>query len=239
MFVVLSLCICACSKPPVQNPARLGSPGTIAPEIPPDYRLAVGDHVQLRLFYNPDLNQDVIVRPDGKISLQLVHDVDALGLTPMELMDKVTEGYSKFLQQPEVTVIVTAFAGQRFYVGGEVATVGAKELVGPTTVLQAITLAGGFKDTSDRNQVVIIRKNAETGKPIIMVVDIEKVMKGIDFSQDIYLKPFDMVLVPRTRIADIGLWVNQYIRSTISVPREFLYYYQFQQSLGSGSGAIY
>ena len=68
---------------------------------------------------------------------------------------------------------------------------------------------------------------------------IEKAMKGIDLGQDVYLKPFDIVLVPRTRIADINLWVNQYIRGTVSMPREFLYYYQFEQSLGTSSNSLY
>ena len=81
----------------------------------------VGDKFSVRLFYNPDLNQEVTVRPDGKISLLLVHDLSVLGLTPSELTDLLTESYAKHLQQPEVTVAVNSFAAQKVFVGGEVA----------------------------------------------------------------------------------------------------------------------
>ena len=181
--------------------------------------------MSVKLFYNPELNQEVTVRPDGRITLQLVNEIKVVGLTPAKLSEMLTEGYAKYLAQaPEITVIVTSFAGNRIFVGGEVGGGGGggagggggsiRELDGPTTVLQEIMLSGGFKDTADRNRVILVRRD-ENNKPVYMCLDIEKAMKGIDPNQDIYLQPYDMILVPRSDIANVDLWVQQYIGEII------------------------
>jgi polysaccharide biosynthesis/export protein len=211
-----------------QNARPVGAPGTEAPPVESEYRIQWGDKLNIKLFYNPDLNQEVTVRPDGKISLALVHEVDAVGLTPAELTDRLAEGYGKYLQQPEIAVIVSTFAGQKFFVGGEVGASGVKELVGPTTIVQAIALAGGFKESARTNEVVIVRRD-EDKHPYLISIDVEKAMKGIDLKQDIYVKPYDMVIVPRSNIADVNLWVTQYITTNTAAGAQFLgYYYIFK-----------
>lgn len=231
-LALVYLLLQACS-PQVYNTVPLGSPGTIAPPIQPEYKINAGDKLSIKLFYNPELNEEVVVRPDGRITLQLLKEIKVVGLTPAKLSEILTEGYSKYLaQSPEISVIVSSFVGNRIYVGGEVgggagAGAGAgsiRELDGPTTVLQEIMLAGGFKDTSDRNRVILIRKD-ENNKPIYMCLDIEKAMKGIDPNQDIYLQPYDMVLVPRSDIANVDLWVDQYIGKIIGPVTMFGYYF--------------
>jgi protein involved in polysaccharide export with SLBB domain len=222
-LALVGLLLQACS-PQVYNTVPLGSPGTIAPPMQEEYKINAGDHLSIKLFYNPELNQAVVVRPDGRISLQLVNEVKVVGLTPAKLSEILTEGYSKYLaQSPEISVIVESFA-QKIFVGGEVAGPGAigggtgagiRDLTGPTTVLGAITLAGGFKDTADRNRVILIRKD-ENSRPFYMCLDIEKAMKGIDPNQDIYVQASDMILVPRSDIANVDLWVQQYIGGLIS-----------------------
>ena len=186
------------------------------PPIPEEYKINAGDNLSIKLFYNPELNQEVVVRPDGRITLQLVNEIKVVGLTPAKLSEMLTEGYAKYLAQPpEISVIVTSFAGNRIFVGGEVGGGGGtwrgggsiRELDGPTTVLQEIMLSGGFKDTADRNQVILVRRD-ENNKPIYMCLDIEKAMKGIDPNQDIYLQAYDMILVPRSGIANVDLWVR-------------------------------
>lgn len=218
VFLVLS-----CNKQQVFNTTPLGAPGTIAPPVEEEYKINVGDKLSIKLFYNPELNQEVVVRPDGRITLQLVNEVKVLRLTPGKVSEVLTENYAKYLAQPpEVTVIVNSFAGQKVFVGGEVAKPGQTELNGPTTVLGAIVSAGSFKDGGDRNKVILVRKD-ENDKPIYMCLDIEKAMKGIDPSQDIYLQGYDIVLVPRSGIADVDLWMDQYIGHTISYFSPFAY----------------
>jgi protein involved in polysaccharide export with SLBB domain len=220
VFLVLS-----CNKPQVFNTTPLGAPGTVVPPVQEEYKLNVGDKLNIKLFYNPELNQEVVVRPDGRITLQLVKEVKVLNMTPAQVSEVLTESYSKYLAQPpEVSVIVNSFAGQKVFVGGEVGNAGIKELNGPMTVLGAIVSAGSFKDTADRNQVILVRKD-DNGKPIYMNLDIEKAMKGIDPAQDVYLQGYDIVVVPRSGIANVDLWIDQYIGHTISYFSPFAYAY--------------
>jgi protein involved in polysaccharide export with SLBB domain len=225
VLLVLSFGLCCCG-PYSKNAVFVGAPGTVVPPTPQEYRVGIGDKINVKLFYNPDLNQDVVVRPDGKISLLLVHDVDAVGLTSSELTKQLAEAYSKYLQQPEVAVVVTAFAGQKIFVGGEVGAAGVKDLVGPTTVLQAIMMAGGFRDTARTDEVIIMRRD-QNNKPFTIALDAQKAMKGIDMTQDIYLQPYDLVLVPKSNIADVDIWVQQYVGvlSTVGSPFASYYFY--------------
>ena len=218
---VLSAC-----GPAVKNP---NFKGEAVPQLPPvdqEYRIHVGDKLSVKHFYNPDLSQDVVVRPDGKISLQLVHEVMAAGLTPAELSDTLIKKYGEHLEQPEITVVLNTFAGHRIFVGGEVGQSGARDLVGPTTVLQAVTMSGGFKETARTTEVIVMRRDANY-KPFTIIVNMEVVMDGSNMSQDIVLQPYDMVLVPKSNIANVNAWLEQYIRRPIAIPREFLFYYQF------------
>ncbi len=214
-MVLVFLALSACSDKQVYNTVPLGSPGTVAPPVPEEYKIDVGDKLSIKLFYNPELNQEVVVRPDGRIALQLVNEIKVVGMTPAKLSELLTENYAKYLAQPpEISVILTAYPSMKFYVGGEIGGVGVKELPGPTTAMGAILNSGGFKDSADRNQVILMRKGPDN-KPIYMCLDIEKAMKGIDPSQDIYLQAYDMIVVPRSGIADVDLWVEQYITKIV------------------------
>lgn len=224
-LVLVFLALSACNKTQVVNPTPLGSPGTVVPPIQEEYRINVGDKLSIKLFYNPELNQDVVVRPDGRITLQLVNEIKAAGMAPAKLSEQLTEKYAKYLAQPpEVSVIVDTFTGNRVFVGGEVGAPGAKDLIGPTTVLGAIMMGGGFKDTGDRSHVILVRKD-EDNKPLYLCLDMEKATKGIDPAQDVYVKAYDMVVVPRSGIADVDLWVSQYIGQIISPFSMFGYYF--------------
>jgi protein involved in polysaccharide export with SLBB domain len=224
ILLVVSFTLVCCG-PYSKNAVTVGAPGTILPPMPQEYRISIGDKINVKLFYNPDLNQEVTVRPDGKISLMLVHEINAVGLTTSELTTQLTENYGRYLQQPEVAVVVSAFAGQRVFVGGEVLQAGVKELVGPTTVLQAIAMAGGFKDSARTDEVIVVRRD-ENNKPFSIALDTRKAMKGVDLAQDIYVQPYDLVIVPRSNIADVDLWVQQYIGLTVgSLGAPFYSYY--------------
>ena len=214
--------------PAVKNPVFVGAPGTQPPPLAAEYRISAGDRLNVKFFYNADLNQEVVVRPDGRISLQLVQEVMAAGLTPAELTEELGKGYSKHLEQPEITVIVNAFGGQRIYVGGEVGAPGLREIGGPTTALQAIAASGGFKDTARKDEVAVIRRGPEN-KPFIIALNLKKAMDGTDLSQDIYLVPYDTVLVPKSNIADVNLWTQQYIGNTLAPFSPFWSWYMMMR----------
>lgn len=216
-FLFISLVLFACA-PVVKNPAPLPyQAAQNGPYIEQEYRIQVGDQLDIKFFYNPELNELVTVRPDGRISLQLVHEIMVAGLTPSELTDSLTQKYAPELKKPEITVIVRSFGAHKIYVDGEVNKSGMFPLMGLMTVMQAISQAGGMKDTARTSQLVIIRRGADH-KPLVLQVNAEKVIDGTDVSQDIVLKPFDIVYVPRSPIANVNIWVDQYIRKNIPIP---------------------
>ena len=116
--------------------------------IQPEYHLNPGDVLDIKFFYNPELNETVMVRPDGHISLQLANEIMAAGLTPEELRKSLTERYGKEINKPELSIIVRSFSMQRVYIDGEVNRPGMLPLVGPVTIHQAIAAAGGFRETA-------------------------------------------------------------------------------------------
>ena len=200
----------------VKTPTPVDYPGIQLPvsHVEEDYRIYVGDQLDIKFFYNPELNETVIVRPDGRISLQLVHELMAAGLTPAELRALLTKAYVTELKKPEVTVIIRSFAGRSVYVDGEVYRPGIFTPLRPITVLQSIAQAGGVKDSARTSEVVVIRRGADN-KPLVIPVNIKKVVDGRDLKQDILLQPFDIVYVPKTFIANVNVWVDQYLRKNI------------------------
>ncbi len=227
-FIFLFL-VAACGGPVVQNPVPVGAPGTIVQYPMGEYKINVGDQIDVKFFYNPELNDSVVVRPDGRISLQLVHETVAAGLTPGELSKQLSEKYAPELLNPEVAVIVRTFSNNRIYIDGEVNQPGAIDLTGPMTVMQSISSAGGLKTTARTEEIVVIRR-AEGNRPMAIPVNISKAIDGTGIGQDITLMPFDIVYVPRSTIANVGLWMEQYIRDAIFViPAEFFLYYSVTQ----------
>ncbi len=181
---------------------------------PPEYRIFPGDQLDVKFFYNPELNDSVLVRPDGKISLQLVNEVQAAGLTPAQLSTQLTQLYAKELKQPAVTVIVRSFTAQRAYVGGEVTNPGLVNFTSGMTVLQAVINAGGFKETAQPADVILIRKGPDN-RPVPLRVDLQQAIKGEGQSQDVPLEPYDVVYVPKSWIAEADKFVNQYIEQLL------------------------
>ncbi len=192
------------------------------PDPPRDYQIQVGDALDIKLFYHPELNESVIVRPDGRISLQLVHEVQASGLTPEELRQQLRDKYAPQISQPEIAVIVRSFTAQKVYVDGEVAKPGLVPLNGPMTLLQSLASAGGMKDSARVNEIIIVRRGPDN-RPASMLVNVEKAIDGSDPSQDIPLLPADIVYVPKSPIANVNLWVDQYIRKNIPIGSGFYY----------------
>lgn len=215
-MLVVMLLLSACTV--VRNPTPLDYPGVQAVAVPTDdYRLQVGDQLDVKFFYHPELNESVTVRPDGRISLQLVQEIRVLGMTPLQLTEKLTKAYSAELDKPSITVIVKTFNTHRVFVDGEVTKAGLVPLIGPMTVLQSISQGGGLKDTARTNEVIVIRRVAEN-KIASLVVNLDYAIDGTDMRQDILLQPNDIVFVPKSPIANVDVWVDQYIRRLIPIP---------------------
>ncbi len=183
-----------------------------------DYVLQCGDVIEIKFFYNPELNERVIVRPDGKISLQLIDEVVAAGLTPSELDRVLTRKFSDRLLTPDVTVIVKEFAGMKVYVGGEVNTPGMIPISGRLTTLQAILQAGGFKKTAELGSVVVLHHRGDR-KPVFLTVNLKADLATLTLRNDILLSPYDIVFVPQSTIAKMDQFVAQYIEQLIPISK--------------------
>ena len=218
----LFLGIAACGPKQPTRPAD-GGEATLYPTLAANprpalepYVLQVGDELSIKFYTNPELNEDVKIRPDGMISLQLVDDVQASDLTPAQLDAELTRRYTGELADPQVSVIVKETGGQRIYVAGEVGKQGALPLLGGMTLYQALQDAGGFTETAHRKQVILIRKGPD-GVPVGRAIDVRPIEDGVDPALDLPLRPLDIVFVPRSKIADVDLWVKQYIRDTLPI----------------------
>lgn len=205
-----SLLFACASNQAMQN----APPSLPGPPAPTAYVIQPGDRLDVKFFYNSELNESVTVRPDGKISLQLVDEVQASGLTPAELDDILTQKYSHELKKPAITVIMRSFVGQRVYVGGEVNKQGIIDLTTGMTALQAVIDAGGFKETALPEGAIIIRKGPDS-RPVPMRVDLKKALYENTPESETRLKPFDIVYVPKSAIAKANKFVNQYIEKLL------------------------
>jgi protein involved in polysaccharide export with SLBB domain len=181
---------------------------------PAPYFIQAGDRLDIKFFYNPELNETLTVRPDGMISLQLVDEVQAAGLKPSELDDELTKKYAQELKKPSITVIVKSFGGQRIFVGGEVNRQGLITIAGNMTPLQAVLNAGGFKETASPENAIVIRKGPEN-EPVPIAMNLDDAMQGKSGSADFLLQPDDVVYVPKSAIAKANKFVNQYIENLL------------------------
>jgi len=192
------------------------SPATGALEPQADYRIQAGDQLDIKFFYNNELNESGAVRPDGRISLQLLGQIKVNDMIPAELENLLKEQYAPHLATPEVAVIVRSFNMHKVFVDGYVVKPGTLSMVGYMTVMQAISQAGGLRVGSREEEILVIRRS-DQGKPVVLRVNLAKAMSGEDMSQDIYLAPFDVVFVPRSAIGDVNHFVDLYIRRNLPI----------------------
>ncbi len=160
----------------------------------PNYVIGPEDELIVTVWREPDISRTVPVRPDGKISLPLLNDVQASGMTPMQLGSEITSRLSKFISAPHVTVIVTRVNTQRIFVIGEVARPGAYPLLPGMSVLEAISSAGGLTPFAKQSKISILRM--ENSKPTRLPVNYKEVLNGRRPEQNVSLKPGDTVVVP-------------------------------------------
>lgn len=198
------------------------SSGIPAAALPP-YKVQVGDVLDVKLFQNPELNDEVTVRPDGMISTALAEDVPAYNRTPMQISADLRDRYRSNLTHPQISVVVHTFAPNRIYVGGEVNSPGEFITVGPNlTVSQAVARAGGVKLSADRDRIFVIRRG-ENNVPQAFAVDYMAIIEGRKPEDDAVLGQYDIVYVPRTGIYDVWVYWNQFVQQFVPVSWGFSY----------------
>ena len=170
-------------------------PATQAPGISnEEYRLGPGDKLRIEVYKDEQLSQSVQVRPDGKITLPLIGDLDAASHTPIELRDTIVTSLKEYVTNPTVTVIVVEALASQVYVMGEVTHPGTMQLHGPTTILQALAMAGGFKEFANTKEVKVLRPKGGANAVETLRFNYRDVINGD--AKPFYLRSGDTVIVP-------------------------------------------
>jgi polysaccharide export outer membrane protein len=192
LLVVLPALLAGQTKPATSNTVKPASPAPSA-ALPSDYVIGVEDALSVVFWRDKDLSADVVVRPDGKISLPMLNDVVAAGLTPEGLAEVVSKAATKFVRDPAATVIVREIRSRKVYIIGEVGKTGTIQLTSEMTVLQAIGEAGGFIEGADKGDVIIVRNEGGTERRFKF--NYNEVIKGKNPAQNIRLMPGDTIIV--------------------------------------------
>jgi polysaccharide export outer membrane protein len=181
----------------VRNEGKGAKSATTAPPAEAtadsDYVIGADDTLRISVWKEPDLSETLPVRPDGKISMPLLNDIPAAGLSPLQLKDSITEKLKKFIADPRVTVVVTAMNSRRVFVSGEVVHSGPMTLLPHMTVLQVLSQAG-FTQFANPKAIYLLR--SENGRQQKIPFNYKEVIKGNHPEQNIELKPGDTVVVP-------------------------------------------
>jgi polysaccharide export outer membrane protein len=162
---------------------------------PPQYVIGPDDVLSIVFWRDKDMSADVVVRPDGKISLPLVNDVQAGGLTPSALRDSIETSARRFVEDPCVTIVVKEIKSRKVFITGMVEKPGPYPLNGPTTVVQLISVAGGLKEFTDGKRILIMRTDT-AGRQVAHTFNYRQVLAGKNLAQNIELRPGDTVVVP-------------------------------------------
>ena len=229
----LLIVLCACSAPgPYPVLHTMESP--VPPPVQGPLVLEPGSQLEIKFFYTPELDTNQQVRPDGKISLPLVGDIEVAGRTPEAVRGQLLERYTGKLVDPEINVIVRSWPNRRVLVSGQVAKPGVYDMTGSMTVLEAVMLAGGpdFRE-GDVSEVIVIRREGKDCHGYL--VDLEPTLAG-EAATPFELRPLDVVFVPRTAIAEVNQWVRQYITNMVPELELFWRYPVGKGTIGIGTG---
>lgn len=200
--MLLSVAVLATAQTPNRAPQDdkgAAKPAPAAPALPAtndaDYVIGPDDTLSVNVWKEPEVSAPVLpVRPDGKISLPLINDVKAAGLTPMQLSQEITQRLKHYLDDPRVTVVVTAINSRRVFILGEVMRPGAFPLLPDMTVLQALSSAGGLAQYASRSKIYVLRN--ENGTQTSLPFNYKEVVRGKKPEENIVLKPGDTIVVP-------------------------------------------
>lgn len=185
---------------PAQTPPATAAKSAAAPVVPgavtppPGYLIGADDVLSIVFWKDKDMTNDVTVRPDGMISLPLLNDISAAGLTPSQLRDRLMEESQKLMEDPNVTVVVKQINSRKVFITGQVGKVGPYSLTGPMTVMQLLSMVGGVGEFANSKNIIILR--TENGRQISHKFNYKEVIAGKKLAQNIELKPGDTIVVP-------------------------------------------
>ncbi len=194
----------------------------------PPYQFSAGDKLKVQFELTPEMGEDVVVGPDGMISLRAGGQIQAEGRTTRQLQAAIASAAAKTLINPIVTVSLTESPGAPVFIGGAVTRPGAYTMIGRHGSFEAVQLAGGFSPEARMNEVVLIRRNAQN-HPMLRTVDLRSLVEGSDDHPDVPLVSGDIVFVPRNKISEVDLWLDQYVNKFFPFTKAFAY------SITSGS----
>ena len=180
------------SQPKADVSSKVGNPTSVVSDA--EYKIGPQDVLRIDVWKEPDISRVIPVRPDGKISLPLLNDVQASGLTAIQLGNNIHDGLTKFLNNPQVTVTVSEINSRRVYLTGEVLRAGALPLLPNMTVLQALSSGGGFTQFAKLKGIYVLR--TEDGKQVKHPFNYKEVVKGKNPEQNIILQPGDVLVIP-------------------------------------------
>ena len=181
------------AQQPADAPAS-GASGAAAAVLPAGYVIGPEDVLSIVVWREKDMSADAIVRPDGQISIPLLNDLQAAGLTPDQLKAAIERAASKYMAEPNATVIVKTINSRKVHIVGNVIKAGTYPLAGETTVLQLIAQAGGLQEYADEKHITVMRK--EDGKDNVLKFNYKDVVHQKNLQQNVLLKPGDTVIVP-------------------------------------------
>ncbi|WGM31917.1 polysaccharide biosynthesis/export family protein [Brevundimonas sp. NIBR11] len=225
---VVALLVAGCGttqsiSPREREPHRFAAWSDAAPA----YRLGVGDRLKIDYLLTPELTQEVVVEPDGFVSLRAAGRLAAQNLTPSELEAAVQAASARRLRQPIVSLSVTEARSARIIVGGAVQRPGVYPLSARASTLEAVMLAGGFSPESRMDQVVVIRQRPGADA-MLRTVDLRRFVASGEAETGIALASEDIVFVPRSRIAEVDLWIDQYVNRLLPFSRSVNYSNTFE-----------
>ena len=205
------------------------------------YRLTPGDQIEVHHLVDTDYSAIVAVAPDGRVTVPgIAAPVQAAGLTAGELTAALAPLYARDgrLRDPQFSVLLRSAAAQQIFVGGEVARPGFLDLPGgPRRVTQVLAAAGWLLPTARRHEVILVR-NGVDGRPIVFSVDVAKIENGTDLAQNVLVRPSDTVLVPKSDIASLDTWVDQYLRESLPLETSGDITYQVNNAAGTATSFV-
>ena len=190
-----------------ESPRPTYIPGVTPPL--PEYRIGFGDVLEVKFFYDPELDETLLVRSDGRITLPRLGDIVVAGLTPTQLDSIITTKYSEILKNPDITIQVRESAEEVVYVLGEVNRPGIIPMRGRLTALQAIAAAGGFNYIAKSSSIIVFHSDG-IHKPNAQRINLSRALNRKNISENILLSGYDIIYVPRTFIGKLDVFVDQF-----------------------------
>jgi polysaccharide export outer membrane protein len=221
LLAALTVCLAAPAVAQTSEAVRQAAVPPISDADDGSYLLSPGDLIEIKFVHNPELNEQVRIRPDGRISMALVGEMLVARTTIAQLSTRLATAYQDSLRTPAVTIQVREFANRRVFVGGEVTRPGMLPMVGRQTALGAVMEAGGFRPTAARNEVIVVRQTLDD-RPRLLHLSLKNDKDLPSEASYFVLQPLDVVLVNESGIARTGRAVDQYIKQLLPIQISWL-----------------